>query len=724
LVVDSKTQIFILNRYNKKPSIPFPKVHSYLPKLREGPFRMDRFFDAKSIVVVGVSDSPENLGRAIVLNLLEFRYTGTVYVVGPKGGSFLGHKIYRTIEDLPEAAELAVILIPAAAVPGALRQCGEKGVARVVLESGGFGELGPQGNELEQEVRAILKQHGMRMIGPNGLGIMNRRNGLVVPFMPLRAEARLGRVAVIAQSGGVGVMMINTLAAMNLGFCKFASIGNKLDVNEADLVEYLVRDDETGIVYCYLESIADGRRLMEIASRSPKPVIIHKSNLGRSGAVIARSHSASLASDDRVVDAAFRQSGIIRTHEQQETVEILKSFALPPMRGNRLAIISRSGGHAVMAADAAEEFGFELPPFPDDAMVRVRERSRARVIDFHNPLDLGDLFDLSLYRDLAEMTLAREDIDGLVFIHNYQEDLDANGSHRLIASLAELLETGRKPIGICVFTTEEELRLNQKANKAPLFTDPKEAVRSLARSRDCRQRQSGPFSETRPEQLDGERARLALADASTGPIPPERLASILSDYGIPLVPWKLAEDENDTVEAAREMGFPVVLKTAAPEVIHKSDEGGVVLDLADENAVRAAYGRLLRFGPRVLVQKMAEPGLEWLVGGRQDPNFGPVVVVGLGGIYVEVFKETVIRVAPIDYEEAKRMVEECRGALLLHGVRGQPPLDFQSLLEVIVRVSWLLADQPKIRELDLNPLRIFTQGCLALDWRAAVAGGS
>ena len=685
---------------------------------------MERFFEAKSIVVVGVSDSPENLGRAIVLNLLEFRYTGMVYLVGPKGGSFLGHKIYPTIEHLPEAVELAVILIPAVAVPGVLRQCGEKGVARVVLESGGFGELGPERHELEEEITAILKQHGMRMIGPNGLGIMNRRNGLAVPFMPLRAEARWGRVAVIAQSGGVGVMMINTLAALNLGFSKFASIGNKLDVKEADLIEYLIGDDETGIVYCYLESIADGRRLMEIASRSPKPVIIHKSNLGRSGAVIARSHSASLAGDDRVVDAAFRQSGIIRSHEQRETGEILKSFALPPMRGNRLAIISRSGGHAVMAADAAEEFGFELPPFPEDAMARVRERSRARVIEFHNPLDLGDLFDLSLYRDLAEMTLAREDIDGLVFIHNYQEDLDPEGSHRLIASLAELLGSGRKPIGICVFTTDEELRLNQNANRVPLFTDPKEAVRSLARSRDHRQRQAGPFSETRPAQLDREGARRALGAAAAGPVPPKQLASILSGYGIPLVPWNLAENEGDAVHAARELGFPVVLKTASPEVIHKSDAGGVILDVADENAVRAAYRGLQRFGPRVLVQKMAEPGLEWLVGGRQDPNFGPVLVVGLGGIYVEVFQETVIRVAPIDYEEANRMVEECRGSLLLDGVRGQAPLERRSLLEVIVRVSWLLADHPRIQELDLNPLRIYTTGCLAVDWRAALVVGS
>jgi len=684
---------------------------------------MERFFEAKRVAVVGVSDAPENLGRAMIGNLIEFRFMGAVYAVGPKGGSFWGHKIYPSVRDLPERVDLAAVLVPAPAVPEVLQQCGERGVKRVVVESGGFGELGPEGRELERQVRAILNQYGMRMIGPNGLGIMNRRTGLAVPFMPLRAEAPLGRIAVVSQSGGVGVMMINTLAAMNLGFSKFASIGNKLDVNEADLVEYLSQDDETGIVFCYLEGLADGRRLMAIASRSPKPIVVQKANVGRSGAVIAHSHAASLASDDRVVEAAFRQSGIIRTREERETVEVLKTFSLPPMGGNRLAIISRSGGHAVQAADAADAFGFLLPPFPEEVKVRVRSCSRARVIELQNPLDLGDLFDLALYRELAEMTLAREDIDGLVFIHNYQDDLDPEGSHRLIAGLAELLKAGQKPIAICVFTSAQEVRLNQQAVEVPLFTDPTEAVRVLARSRDYRSASPHPLAEVRPTWLERRTGRLDRVARPAGPVSPEQLAGVLAPYGVPLAPWRVTDNEAETVEAAQALGFPVVLKTAAVDVIHKSDAGGVLLNLADEQAVRAAYRALQPLGPRVMVQKMAEAGLEWLVGGRQDPTFGPVVVTGLGGIYVEVFRETVVRVAPIDDEEAGRMVEECRGAALLRGLRGQPALDRQALLRVIVGVSWLLTDYPEITELDLNPLRIFPTGCLALDWRAVKGEG-
>jgi acetate---CoA ligase (ADP-forming) len=685
---------------------------------------MHLFFEAKSVAVVGVSDSPLNLGRAIVSNLLAFRYTGVVYVVGPKGGSFLGHKIHPSVKDIPEAVDVAAILVPAAAVPETLRQCGDKGIRRIVLESAGFRELGPDRMGLEEEVLGILNRYGMRMIGPNGLGIMNRRNGLAVPFMPFDPEVPLGRIAVIAQSGGVGAMMVNMLDAENLGFSKFASIGNKLNVNETDLLEYLTEDEKTDVIYCYLEGIADGRRLMDVASRFTKPILVHKSNCGQSGATIARSHSASLSSDDQVVDAAFRQCGIMRTRDQQQVLEIVKGFSLPWMRGNRLAIISRSGGHAVLAADAAEEFGFQLPTFPQEVIAKVREHSRAGVIDLHNPLDLGDLFDLSLYRVLAEMTLAREDIDGIVFIHNYQGVMDTIESRNLIASLAELIGKSGKPISICVFTTSNELRRNRKAVRVPIFTDPREAVRSLARTRDYLRTQPLPFSKTRPDHMDPHCVRMELDMALPGPIPPQKLASILAAYGIPLVPWLRAENENDAIESVRNLGFPVVMKTAEPAVMHKSDVGGVVLDISDENSARAAYANLTRLGPSVLVQKMSKPGLEWLVGGRQDPNFGGVLVVGLGGIYVEVFRETSLRISPIDYEEADRMVKECRGSLLLSGLRGQPSLDCRAFLDVIVRTSWLLTDFPQIQELDLNPVCIFRCGCLALDWRATLGPGS
>ncbi len=682
---------------------------------------MDRFFDARSVAVVGVSKSPTNLGRAMVFNLMEFGYQGVIYLVGVKGGAFLGHPIYPSVSELPQTVDLAALLVPATTVPGILEECGRRGIRRVVVESAGFRELGDDRRELEDRIRSILDRYQMRMIGPNCIGIINRKSGLAVPFMPMKAEAPLGRVAIISQSGGVGAMVINSLAAEHMGFSKFASIGNKLDVDENDLLDYFTRvDEDTDLVFCYLEGIADGRRLMEAARRSPKPVVVHKSNHGGSGAIIARSHSASLAVNDRVVDAAFRQAGIIRVREQREALEVLKAMQLPAMRGARLAVISRSGGHAVMAADSADEYGFRLPPFPEPMLETVREHARAKVIQFHNPLDLGDVFDLDLYHQLAEENLARDDLDGLLFIHNYQGIFDAQESRRLIKSFGALMAKYRKPIAVCVFTMQGELQINREAVDYPLFTDPREAVRALARNREYYSVEGKPiaWASRRPEGVDPERAASLLDGLEPGPVPAAVLASILTAYGVPLVAWKMAQSEEEAAARAAELGYPVVLKTAQIEVVHKSEAGGVRLDLGDERAVRQAYREMARLGTSVLVQKMATGGMEWIVGGRRDPQFGPVIIAGLGGIYVEIFAETEIRIGPLTPGEASRMISQCRGSRLLSGLRGAPPLARALLEATVVRVSWLLADHPCLAELDLNPVRVAESDALALDWRA------
>jgi acyl-CoA synthetase (NDP forming) len=684
----------------------------------EGVECMEGFFEAESVVVVGVSNTPGNLGRAIVYNLMEFRYQGLIHLVGSKGGVFLGHKIYSSVLDIPDHVDLAAILVPAAIVPEVIGQCGMKGIRRVVVESAGFGELGADRALLEEQVVLALRQYGMRLVGPNCIGIINRKTGLSVPFMPFKAEARPGRVGIISQSGGVGAVMINALASENMGFSKFASVGNKLNVNENDLLGYYIRDDNTRSIFCYLEGIADGRGLMEIACRSPKPMVVHKSNNGAPGAVIARSHSASLSTDDRIVDSAFAQCGIIRTKDQQEALNALKGFSLPAIKGNRLGIISRSGGHAVMAADASEELGFVLPHYPAEMIRAVSEASRAKVIEFHNPMDLGDLFDLELYLNLAERALAEEAFDGVLFIHNYQGIFDAAESRRLLEGLGSLAERSEKPIAVCVFTMKDELDYCRKSVKYPIFTDPRQALKALKISREFHERRPLPLSEKRPSVIDIGLARRELDAVPIGPIPPERLARILAAYGIPLVSWAAVESEQEAESAARSLGFPVALKTAEPSVLHKSDAGGVRLNLNDEESVRLAYRDLREIGAKCLVQKMAGEGIELLVGGRQDRSFGPVVVTGLGGIYVEVFSELAMRVAPIGPEEGARLLDELRGSSIIRGVRGRAPLDREGLIGIIERVSWLLFDLTEIDELDLNPVRIFSDGCLGLDWRA------
>ncbi|MGQ9750443.1 acetate--CoA ligase family protein [Desulfosoma sp.] len=682
---------------------------------------MERFFEAKSVAVIGVSSSPTNLGRAIVFNLMEFQYQGLIYLVGLKGGVFAGHKIYRSVAELPESVDLAAVLVPARAVPEVVRQCGEKGIPRIIVESAGFRELGEDRLELEREIREALSRYGMRMIGPNCIGIINRYNGLAVPFMPMKAEVHPGHVAIVSQSGGVGATIINHCAAEGIGFSKFASIGNKLDVHENDLIAYFADDSKTRMIFVYLEGIAKGRELMEVAARSSKPIVLHKSNHGGAGAVIARSHSASLSTDDAVTEAAFRQCGILRVVDQNEALTAIKGLLLPKMRGRRLAVISRSGGHAVMAADAADEFGFQLPPFPKELVQMAEAHARAGVIQFHNPMDLGDVFDLELYEKLAQETLSRADIDGLLFIHNYQGIFDAEGSRKLVTRLGHLMLTSGKPIAVCLFTMQRELEYNRRSADYPIFTDPRDAVRALAWNRDFSSRPQHVFGTQRPGGMDTEGARRLLASAPQGPLAPDLLASALACYGIPLVPWAVAESAEEAVAAAARLGFPVVMKTAAPNVVHKTDVEGVRLHVGDDAEVRDAYASLLPLGRRVLVQRMADPGMEWIVGGRQDDNFGPVILVGLGGIYVEVLKESALGIGPLNTAQARALVHHCRGSVVFRGVRGQKALDETALMDMVERVSWFLYDFPQVRELDMNPVRVYEAGCAALDWRATLS---
>ena len=457
---------------------------------------MKQFFYPDSVAVVGVSASPTNLARAIVFQLQEFNYTGRVYLVGPKGGSFMDHKIYSSILEIPDQVDLAAVLTPATTLPEIMDSCGQKGIKRVVIESAGFSELGEERRSLEERVAAVASKYSIRFIGPNCIGVINKENGLALPFMPFRDDFHLGSFSIISQSGGVGAALLNTLAAERLGFNKFASIGNKLDTDENDLLEYLLEDDGTGAIFVYLEGIANGRRLMEIAFRSSKPILVHKSNTSKASTLIARSHTASLSVSEEVVSAAFRQCGIHRVTDMCSTIQALKAHYLPPMRGNRLAVVSRSGGHAVVAADAAAKYGFVLQPFPEDFLRMVENHLRAGVIRLGNPMDLGDLFDFELFCQIVSDTLARDDIDGMLVVLNYNGVFFEEDSRSLVGKIKQASLQAQKPIALCLATTEEEYRMNRNNHpNFPMFPDPEEAAHALTISRDFFARQRTSFTE-------------------------------------------------------------------------------------------------------------------------------------------------------------------------------------------------------------------------------------
>ncbi len=692
---------------------------------------MRDFFYPKSIAVVGVSERPGNLARAIVNNLHEFSFDGIIYLVGPRGGIQFGRRIYKSISDIPDSVDLAVILTPAGTVPSILDECGAKGIRRAVIQSAGFGEYSEKGKTLEQEIKEIAKRHSIRFIGPNGIGVMNLKNGLVVPFTPFQDIFKRGGISLISQSGGVGISYMNLLASENLAVSKFVSIGNKTDVDENDLLEYLLEDEDTSIICMYLESISDGRRLMNTARKAKKPILLHKSGIGDLSRDIAASHTAALASDDEVVDAALRQVGIARFCDSETLLDYLKVLPLPRLAGNNLAVVSRSGGHAVMAADACDLAGFSLAPFPASFVADIEKHFRASVIKLTNPLDLGDLFDLDVYIQIVRETLAQPEVDGLVFLHTYVSQTEGDASRKLFETLTDLPAECGKPVVTCVATDTHELSYLKQNYDLPLFTDPLQAVTALSLARDFRHDVEVGFPSLPPGlDVDKERVRTVLnlcRDENRNPLLLESL-DILDAYGIPVISSRLVESEEEAVSAAEEFGYPVTLKIVSEQISHKSDIGGVQLNLRSAEVVRNAYAEMMEkireHAPEAkvrsaLVQPMAKPGSELILGGKQDKQFGPVVLVGMGGIFVEIFSEVSRRIAPISRAEAHKMIMDLKAAPVLMGARGSKPRDIDTVVEGILRLSQLLSDYPEISEIDINPFRVFSKGCgaWALDGR-------
>jgi acetyltransferase len=698
---------------------------------------MREIFHPNSVAVVGVSSKPTNLGRNIVSNLIGFGYQGIVYAVGPSGGVIATRRIYRSVQDIPDHVDLAVILAPAHTLPGILKDCGQKGIRRAVVETAGFREYGEQGRQIEEEMVRVAARYGIRFIGPNCIGVINMENGLSLPFLRVKPPGRAGDISIISQSGGVGGSVMNLMANEGLGLNKFVSVGNMLDIGAEELLEYLIEDPGTRIIFLYLEGIQDGRRLMEVARRSPKPILAFKSNVGRLGKRIAASHTAALSSDDAVVDAAFRQCGITRVRDATSLINSLKILRLPPMRGKNLAVISRSGGHAVVAADACEASGFDLAEFPDEFIREIEGHFRASVINLTNPLDLGDLFDLDVYAQIVERTVEQPWVDGVLFLHTSSVE-ERDRTRELIQRLERFSSEHDKPVAVYISTADDEVAYLKKAFDLPIFTRVVETVRALALSHEYhRELQEVHAEEELPHfQADAEcphpaeavRALIHSAQAQERDLLLHEAVEALTCYGIPVAPSVQATTVEDVQAAAERIGYPVAIKVISEGISHKSDVGGVQLNLRNEEAVVEAFRDMTEGIQRaypearidgVLVQPMAVGGRELILGGRQDAQFGPVVLVGMGGVFVEIFEEVALRVAPIGRREAVAMIEELRGAPILMGARGHRRSDIEAVTDVILRLSQLLCDFPEIQELDINPLRVFHEpdGCQALDAR-------
>ena len=689
---------------------------------------MDKIFYPHSVVVIGASERPDNLAASIIRNMLGFGYSGDIYAVGLRAGAVQGIPILTSLEALPDGVDLAVILTPAQTVPHLLDACGRKGIRRAVIESGGFGEFSEAGRRLEEQVCEVARRWDMRFVGPNCISVVNMENNLCLPFATLdRQASKLGPVSVLAQSGGVSVTYLHMLSEAGLGANKVVSMGNKADLDEVDYLTYLLDDPGTEIICLYLESIEEGRHLMELAASSPKPVIVQKANTGQTSARIAFSHTAALTNDGRVVSAALRQAGVAHAESFQDAVTLAQGFALPPVRGNDLVVISRSGGHAVVAADVADAYGFYLMPIPDDFLGQVRDLFRADVIAPTNPIDLGTIFDFDLYGEITEECLRTLDPDAVLLIHTYSAGPETESSRRLARHVEQLVRQTGKPIAFCPFAQAGEMAALKQEVEIPTFATIEGAVRALAASRD---RYTHPARllplpnapDDRPHEIEELLARdgVLTTDAALG---------LCDTFGIPTAECAAVESVTEALVAAGGMGYPVALKVLSADVAHKSDVGGVALGIEDRETLRAEFAALLARveervpGARVegvLVQRMLSGGREVILGGKRDPSFGPVVMFGLGGVYVEVFEDVTLRLAPLTRQDAEEMIAEARGSRLLRGVRGQTPADVSAVVEALLGLSRLLVECPEVAEIDVNPLLVFERGVAAVDARVAV----
>jgi acetate---CoA ligase (ADP-forming) len=691
-------------------------------------------FHPSSVVVIGVSTVWSNLGKEIARNLFELGFSGIIRLVGPKGGNFFGHRIHQSLDEIDEQIDLAVILTPAATVPGILEQCGKKGIRRVIIESGGFAEFGPSGRRLSEDLKSIAKKYDIRFVGPNCIGIMNTATGLAVPFGPMGKTIRRGSIGIIAQSGGVALSLLNMLQGEGLGTSKFAAVGNKLDIDEDEILEYYIEDPETNIICMYLESIKDGRRLTDLGKASPKPIVVHKSNISSLSRVIAQSHTDALANDDQVIDAALAQAGIMRFREMHSYLDFVKVLQMPRMKGKNLGIVSRSGGHAVMAADAAYLQGFNLPPFTDKFLDEIRKHVRADVIRLGNPLDLGDLFDFDFYIWIIENTLRQENIDGVLFLHIYAPGYEGKGSRRLLQSLADLAEKYSKPIALCLYSRQAELAELHQELKYPIFVSPERAVAALDMGIKYHSRKLFLAENNeiiQPDPLPDIKSIKNLINA----VVQERRSFLIHEalqmvksLGLDVPEFAVTKDTISLDSAFPPFEGPYAMKIIAEGISHKSDLGGVALGITGRSALESAANEMRQriqsssgaelYG--VMVQQMVarEPGdLELIVGGKRDPQFGPVVLVGHGGIMVEVLARMSLRTAPLTEAEIEEMLEELPGSEILKGVRGLPPIDRRSLKETIARVAWLMVSFPEINSIDINPVLVSHSGARALDAR-------
>ena len=682
---------------------------------------MEKFFYPRSIVVIGASVTKMNLGHIIVLNNRENGYEGNIYGVGREEGDIAGAHVYDSVDKIPEVPDVAIIISPAQTVADFMEACGKKGIKRIVIESGGFSEYSEGQNILEKKILEIADHYNIRFIGPNCIGTVNFDIKMMMPFGFFPETPSGGRVAMIVQSGGIGSAYLKEFGDNAIIPGKFAAIGNKLQIDEVDVLDYLIKDEKTDVITMYMEGFKRGRAFFNLALRSDKPIIVQKSNRSNLTAKIAQSHTTALSADDNVVDGCFRQAAVIRSDDNFVFLNAVKIIRLPLMKSRRVAVLSRSGGHAVLTADACAKFGFSLVDFPPAFIETVKTIYHTRVIAHQNPLDLGEIFDYTIFTKILEEALKLPDVDGVLFNHLYVATYEAEMSRDFLSNVGRLVKQYQKPVAVTVNTDAPELLNISKNQGYPIFTSPLIAAKALDVSATYYEEKTARDARGKnvPSSINMaaiEKIREHCGAEKRIPLTDEAL-QITGDAGIGCV-------AGVTVKSAKEaskckLNFPVAVKLLSRDASHKSDVGGVRLKIQNHKKLVEAISDMKKVFKKIkpqptidgfLIQEMAADGVECFVGGRQDPVFGPIVIAGLGGIFLEIFKDTSIRLAPVTKNEAMDMLKQLQAYPVLQGARGKMKADIDAFSDVICRVSQLLTRAQDIAEIELNPVIVHEKG--------------
>jgi len=695
---------------------------------------LEPFVSPKAIAIIGASSTPGKLGYAILQNVLQYGFPGAVYPINPKRSEVLGLKAYPSVLDVPGPVDLAVIVIPSQFVAKVLDECGRKGIRGVIIISAGFREIGSEGLQRERELIRIAQQYGMRIIGPNCLGIIDTLVPLNASFAATMPDQ--GSIAFMSQSGALCTSILDMAKPQGIGFSRFVSLGNKADLNEIDFLEAWADDPHSSVITAYLEGITDGPRFMEVARRvtKKKPVITIKSGTTSAGSRAVSSHTGTLAGSDRAYEAAFKQTGVIRARSVQELFDFASAFARQPIpESDRVAVVTNAGGPGIMCTDALEQMGLCLASLTEATRQKLSEHLPAAA-SVLNPIDvLGDA--LADRYELAVEAAANDPNVGAVIViltPQFMTEIEKTAE-----AVVRVSQRSDKPILGCFMGEANVGPGIEILNKGgvPNYQVPERAAAALAAMWSYRQWLEQPEDEVPRFEADRESVRRIFEKVrSSGRVTMSETEArgVLQAYGIPMPRSELARSAEEAVEAAERIGYPVVMKIASPDILHKTDIGGVKLNLLSASDVRDAFDlimyRATRYMPNAeiwgcLVQQQVAGGREVILGMSRDPQFGPLLLFGLGGVYVEALKDVTFRVAPIGRRAALEMMQEIRAYTLLRGVRGEKPADLEAVADIMLRLSQLVSDFPEIVELDVNPLKVFDQGrgALALDIRLVLA---